>query len=577
MELTRRPPTTLAPPMGRSRRCGAAIVVFLCVLMTLADARPAAAQTPPGSDLWLVDGPRFEPLDRAPLSVGGVGEYRGSIRLSRRGGGLAVVNHVAIDEYLRGISEVPASWPIEAQKAQAIAARTYALHETTRTTNAAYKNVGADICATDSCQVYAGVAKERRPGSEAWIAAVEQTKGLVLTYKGAPIVAKYSSSNGGEVVSGGQPYLRAGPDPDDAYSPLHQWRATYGISEVARVTGLAAEPTALRREGDDVVATYVDALGLPIEQRVAAADFRSRLNNGVGTPAGLPLPVPSIRFDVAVADGLVHVDGRGWGHGIGLSQYGALGKALRGLKAPDILAAYYAGLRPMRVPDGQLADTVRVAIALDRTEATVGSTGAFRILDAGGNVIAHRATGTWSTRPGPDGRIRVVPPADQTVAPAAVLRQSDPATLRPGRAVAAGLELTGPSAVTTISLVTPDGASRQLDAARLRLPGPLTVRLASSTTAAPGRYLIVIDQDAGRGRTASTTLPLDVAAPALADAATAPPTAPSSPSGSAGTSPKLMAGVVPAGVLEGLATVLFLAVAVAGALWVGRRPGLELH
>jgi stage II sporulation protein D len=555
------------------------VIVAALAAVPAAPAHAAGPPAPGPDDPFLVADPTFEPLDHAPLAVEGVGEYRGSIRLTRTANGVAVVNTLPLDDYLRGISEVPSNWPLEAQKAQAIAARTYALHEALTTgTNAAYKQAGADICATDACQVYAGLAKERRPGSEAWIAAVEQTKGQVVTYKGAPIVAKYSSSNGGQTVAGGQPYLRATPDPDDAYSPLHEWTASYPIDQVVAAVGFAAEPSTLTRQGDDVVATYVnpdpDPAAPPIEQRLPAADFRSRLNAAIPTPAGLPLPVPSGRFGVTVTDGLVRIDGRGWGHGIGLSQYGALGKALRGLKAPDILAAYYAGLKPVALAPDRLPQVVRVAVALDRSEATVtDASGRFRIVDGAGTVIAASASGGWSALPGPQGKVRLVPPVDQAGRPAASLAAVDPPAPRPATPLTATLQLDGPAAVTRLTLTTPDGATRELDPARLRLPGPVTVRLGSQTTAAPGAYRIDVEQDAGAGRTTATPLTIDVAPPAP-PATHAPGT---SPEQDARGATLAAAGVVPAGPLKGLATVLFLAVAVAGGAWVGRRSPLQLH
>lgn len=563
--------------MGRSGRWGAPIVVSIAVLVTsLLTVAPAHAQAP-AADPWLVDGPSFEPLDGSALGVEGVGDYRGSIRLTRTAGGVAVINHLPLDDYLRGISEVPSSWPIEAQKAQAIAARTYALYEVGRTNvNAAYKAAGADICATDACQVYTGLAKERRRGSEAWIAAVEQTKGQVITYKGAPIVAKYSSSNGGNTVAGGQPYLRATPDPDDAYSPLHRWRVSYPIGQVTQAAGLAAEPRHLTRQGDDIVATYLDPAGNPVEQRLPVPEFRTRLNNGIATPSGVPLPVPSVRYDAAAVDGLVVIDGRGWGHGIGLSQYGALGKAVRGMKAPDILAAYYAGLRPSPLPADRVSPPVRVAVALDRAEATVhNASGHFRIVDANGHVVAHRATGRWSALPGPQGRVRLVPPADQAGPAGATLAAVEPPAPRPGDDVVARIDLPGPAALTRITLTTPGGETRELDGAKLRAPGSLTVRLGGGTTAGAGDYVLGFERDAGAGRVTTTSIIVGVHPPdpAATSGTNADPDAADPERPAASLAPTSL----PSGPLKGLATVLFLAVAAAGALWVGRRPDVELH
>lgn len=558
--------------MGWSRRV-VALVGIWGGLFPIAFVHAPAAAAQAADDPFIVDRPRFEPIDGSPLSVSGIGEYRGSIELTRAGAGISVVNHVSLDDYLRGISEVPVSWPIEAQKAQAIAARTYALYELGRSVNAAYKAAGADICATDACQVYAGLTKERRAGSEAWSAAVEQTKGQVLVFNGAPINAKYSSSNGGQTVSGGQPYLRATDDPDDRYSPLHRWRAVYPVSDVARVVGFAPETSTMFRSGDEIIASASDAEGNVSEQRMPAADFRMRINSGFATPAGLPLPVPSVRFAAGTVDGVVAIDGRGWGHGIGLSQYGALGKAARGLKAPDILAAYYAGLRPVAVPNDRYPQRVRVALALDRGDATVTDTaGFFRIVDADGRVIAHRANGSWSARPAPDGRVRLVPPGDQAAAPTASLAATEPAVPRPGEPLTVRLSLDGPSAITRLTLVRPDGTAAELDAPKLRAPGPVTVRLKAATTSAPGAYRLDVERDAGGGRVVTTGVALQLDAPAA-------PTEPPATALASVTKP-LDEGDDDApnrGLFEGVATVLLIAVIVAGAFWVGRRPGIELH
>jgi stage II sporulation protein D len=578
--------------MGWRRRGAAALAATVC---GLAAATPVHAQPAPtgATDPWIVDRPTFEPIDPTPqpLTVAGVGEYRGSIEIARSPNAaakLAVVNHVALDDYLRGISEVPAAWPLEAQKAQAVAARTYALYEAARqtatTAATATKRAGADLCATDACQVYAGVAKERRQGSEAWNAAVAQTRNQVLLYNGAPIAAKYSSSNGGETVGGGQPYLRgAVPDPDDAYSPLHRWRATYPIADVARVTGLAAEPVELHRDDQQIVATYLDADGNPLEQRVDVEAFRDTVNNGFPTPAALPLPVPSRRFDVHVEGGLVVLDGRGWGHGIGLSQYGALGKAIRGMKFTDILAAYYAGLKPTALPADRLPDSIKVAVAFDRADASLATTptGRFRIVDGSGRVVAHAATGTWRATPAPDGRIKLTPPPEQAGVATATIAAVRPERPVAGKPLAVTLALDGPGALTKIDLVRPDGTTQAVDPPKLRSSGPVQLRIGSAAQA--GTYEVTVERDAGNGRVETVKLPVEV--PATTGPAGATTDAGHTDDGGAGLDADLaFAGVepgdgapIPSRALQATATFMLLAVIVLGAFWVGRRPGAELH
>ena len=575
------------------------IAPAVAIVLTLAAAAPAdaaprrkpaatattATTARPLDPAWFADRPRFEPLDGAPLTVNGLGDYRGAIEVTRtsasaRDTTLATINDVALEDYLRGVSEVPTAWPLEAQKAQAIAARTYALYEAGKkpSSGVPYKAVGADICATQGCQVYAGMAKERRPGSEAWIAAVAQTKSQLLLYQGGPINAKYSSSNGGQTVPGGQPYLRAIADPDDAYSPLHQWRTTYAIGDIVRVAGLAAEPVELHRDDTQIVATYLDPDGNPVEERRDVEDFRTRINNSLPTPGGLPLPLPSNRFDVQVVDGTVQIDGRGWGHGIGLSQYGALGKAIRGMKAPDILAAYYAGLKPIALPPEKLPQQIRVALALEQKEVTVTGR-AFRVVAADGRVLAHRATGSWTLVPSPQpGRVALVPPPDQTGTATASLGALRPEHPKANKALELTVQLDGPAAVTRIDLTAPSGTTQVLDSPKLRTAGPVQVRLGA---ARPGTYRLDLERDAGNGRITTSTVTVDVPQPAgsvkagRGDDEVAAEVAPGNLALVGAEVPSRP--LVPTRLLQATATFLLLAVVVLGAVWVGRRARPELH
>src|SRR5207248_2421601 len=115
-------------------------------------------------------------------------------------------------------------------------------------------------------------------------------------------------------------------------------------------------------------------------------------------PDGRTKTVPSIMFTLRPDDAgrVATLDGRGYGHGIGMSQWGAYGKALRGMKAPAILAAYYGGIVPTRVPAARLPARVRVAISTGQAPnppdaakpapaaagAVVSASGPFRILDS---------------------------------------------------------------------------------------------------------------------------------------------------------------------------------------------------
>src|SRR5687768_16598263 len=103
----------------------AACLGVAALVLGLAPAPGVGAPEPAG---WVTDRVRFEPV-AAPLTVAGSGDYRGVIELRGAGRAVAVINEVGLDDYVKGVSEVPVRWPIEAQKAQAIAARTYALYQ----------------------------------------------------------------------------------------------------------------------------------------------------------------------------------------------------------------------------------------------------------------------------------------------------------------------------------------------------------------------------------------------------------------------------------------------------------------
>jgi hypothetical protein len=137
------------------------------------------------------------PLERGGgLTVAGTGSYRVAIEVRPNGRGVAVVNDVGLEEYVRGIDEVPPSWPAAALQAQAIAARTYAAHKAV-TGDARWRAVGADICATPTCQVYRGLDTERKAQGHGWLPAVEATAGRALLEGGRPIMASYSSTANG--------------------------------------------------------------------------------------------------------------------------------------------------------------------------------------------------------------------------------------------------------------------------------------------------------------------------------------------------------------------------------------------
>lgn len=138
--------------------------------------------------------------------------YRGIIMIQNKNGKLTVINNVPLEDYIKGVvpSEMPSSWELEAHKAQAIAARSYALANLGK--RARY---GYDLKDTPEDQAYGGASRETAGTNY----AVDQTKGIVLTYNMKVITAYYSASAGGQTTAGGWganlPYLRSVPSFDD--------------------------------------------------------------------------------------------------------------------------------------------------------------------------------------------------------------------------------------------------------------------------------------------------------------------------------------------------------------------------
>jgi len=141
-------------------------------------------------------------------------KYRGSLRYTNRD----TVNVLNLEKYVRGVvaAEMPSSWPAAALQAQAVAARTYAARERADHLDRYYQ-----ICDTTACQVYGGVKSE----TTATDAAAAATAGQVLTYGGQFAFAQFSSSNGGLLSAGSEPYLVAKADPWDtaAVDPYFNW------------------------------------------------------------------------------------------------------------------------------------------------------------------------------------------------------------------------------------------------------------------------------------------------------------------------------------------------------------------
>jgi SpoIID/LytB domain protein len=164
---------------------------------------------------------------RVVLPNGSVRPYRGSVALIKRGTGGRTVNNVLLEDYVKGVvpAEMPTSWAVNAVRAQAVAARSYAVRLQRFSGNSGY-----DICDTTACQVYGGMGRETSGGN----AAVRATARTIVTYRGVVALTQYASSNGGHSARGDYAYLAAQRDPYDGVIKSQAWTRTLSASSIGR-------------------------------------------------------------------------------------------------------------------------------------------------------------------------------------------------------------------------------------------------------------------------------------------------------------------------------------------------------
>jgi stage II sporulation protein D len=303
---------------------------------------------------------------------------------------LALTVTVPFDRYLEGIAEVPSSWPPAALEAQAIAARSYAL-ATTGWSGGEGETLEEPICATTSCQVYRGIPVPPDPTHRRWVRAVRRTDGKVLLDGGRPATTVYFSTSNGrtyanEEVFGSAPlsYLRPVTERDDGESPTSRWRVRLPFDDLTRFLRSAGLwPTGRTIGRARTSGATLMLRGGGASRSVGADDLRDAVNTWApcllphryptaSARGELPLTVPSRWLRLNATENAVVVTGRGWGHGAGMVQWGAYGKARRGFSATDILAFYYGGLRPVDHPEPGL---IRVEVASGLVDLRIAPSG----------------------------------------------------------------------------------------------------------------------------------------------------------------------------------------------------------
>jgi stage II sporulation protein D len=302
-----------------------------------------------------------------PLVIEGT-RYRGRAELRAVPGGVSAINELDLEDYLLGVVplEIGPRTPEElaAVEAQAVAARTYAVARL-----GGQARLGFDLFGTVEDQAYGGMEVERPEASE----AVRKTAGVILMFEGRPIRAYYHSTCGGRTAAieevldrESAPYLVSVSDraPDGSYyceaSPRFRWNVAWTPRELDSVArpGVAAAFRVSPSEFGPV--EQLEVVRRTPSGRVGELAFEGPGADMVLSRLEIRLALPnegrilnSTDFEViSGADGLVELSGRGYGHGAGMCQWGAIGRARAGQTWEEILTTYYPGAELVNVYEG---------------------------------------------------------------------------------------------------------------------------------------------------------------------------------------------------------------------------------
>ncbi len=280
------------------------------------------------------------------------------------------IHSMQLEEYIKGVvaAEMPASFGIEALKAQAVAARTITLKQMTDFGGAGCtKNPGSDIC-TDHNHCQAWVSQEELRKRVGYINypiysgkirdAVNSTRGLVATYQGNLIEAYYHAASGGatdnseEVWSGSVPYLKGVSTQFESEEPDFRKEASFTMDELEKKLNVnlkEKKSTVYKVAGKDVHVISEGRMDKPIEVldiskagRIKEIRIGDKVFNGhtLRTLLGLA----STKMTYRIADNKIYITTTGYGHGVGMSQHGANAMAKAGKSFKEILKHYYQGI-----------------------------------------------------------------------------------------------------------------------------------------------------------------------------------------------------------------------------------------
>ena len=308
-----------------------------------------------GSVFYPVTGLRIEGIEREVQVE--KKRYRNAVQILKNpAGSLTVVNEIDVEEYLKGVLpwEANPEWSEEALKAQAVASRTYAIFENLKNREFPF-TLSSDV----GSQVYAGRNIEKPSTNR----AVEKTRGEILTYGGKIFPAYFHSTCGGRTTRTEfqfkvepHPSLEGVDCPYCQGSKFYRWRQEFSAEEIR--SRLAKKKTVTGRI-QSLAPDRIDPSGRPRffvvrheegEVSVPANDFRLAVG---------PDRMRSTQVKITPKEGGFIFEGKGWGHGVGLCQFGTKQLAELGYRYQEILRYYYPGSQITRLKErGGLPRTV---------------------------------------------------------------------------------------------------------------------------------------------------------------------------------------------------------------------------
>jgi SpoIID/LytB domain protein len=315
--------------------------------------------------------------DLKPNGTYSFNAYRGSMEFSPSvPGKLLPGNVLTLEEYLAGVvpSEMPASYPEEALKAMAVVARTFA---SSLVQDGKHKKEGFDVCNYVHCQVYGGILKERHSASR----AIAATRGMVARYRGKFPNTTFHATNGGfgaravSVWSFDTPYLQGGfdgpgeftkdlsreenlkefidnpPPCYDSKAGRFRWKESFAVKDLEKLLaeslGKGGQVETGTLQSIRVTSRSADGRAQELEVVMSGGVFRPKKDSMRWITSGGKIGTGGLQstlFYVTREGDRITFHGGGWGHGVGLSQEGARGRAEAGHKYDEIIKAYYQGV-----------------------------------------------------------------------------------------------------------------------------------------------------------------------------------------------------------------------------------------